>query len=145
MRRKGVGLLFREDVQVITILRGNLWEQKGVWRGNGGGRKERGRERGSSENGRRRGGEGRGGEGGGWWRCDAGRRTKGRGKGKETTRPVNAGVVPGQPRKAEHHLEVTQPGHLKGKVLYMSAMNPDPGRDLVSDGYSRGGTTVYEL
>ena len=90
------------------------------------------------------GGEGRGGEGG-WWGCDAGRRAEGRGKGKGSTGPVNAGVVPGQPREAEHHLEVTQPGHLKGKVLRMSAMNPDPGRDVVSDGASRGGIAVYEL
>ena len=125
---------------------GNLGEKKGIWGGSGGGRKERGRERGSSENGRRRGGEGRGGErGGGWWRCDASRRAKGRGKGKGTTGPVNAGVVAGQPREPEHHLEVTQPGHLKGEVLRMSAMNPDPGRDVVSDGSSRGGTAVYEL
>ena len=63
MRRNGVGLLFREDIQVIVVLQGNLWEQKGIWGGSGGGRKGRGRERGSSENGRRRGGGGRGGEG----------------------------------------------------------------------------------
>ena len=58
---------------------------------------------------------------------------------------VNAGVVPGQPREPEDHLEVTQPGHFKGEVLCMSAMNPDPGRKVVSDGSSRGGTAVNEL
>ena len=63
MRRKGVRLLFREDVQVIMMLRGNLWEQKGIWGGNGGGRKERRGKGGSSEEGERRRGGGRGGEG----------------------------------------------------------------------------------
>ena len=48
-------------------------------------------------------------------------------------------------RDPEDHLEVTQPGHLEGKILRMSAMNLDPGRDVVSDGSSRGGTAVYEL
>ena len=63
MQGKGVGLLFREDVQVIVILRGNLRVKKGIWGGNGGGRKEGRGKGGSSEKGERKRGEGRGGEG----------------------------------------------------------------------------------
>ena len=111
MRGKGIRLHFREDIQVIMILRGDLWEKKGIWGGDGGGRKERRREGGSSEKGRR----GRG--------CDAGRGTERRSKGEGTARPVNARVVPGQPGKSQYQLEVTQPGHLKGKFLGMTAMN----------------------
>ena len=40
---------------------------------------------------------------------------------------------------------MTQPGHLEGKILCMIAMNHDPGRDVVSDGSSRGGAAVDEL
>ena len=81
----------------------------------------------------------------GGWGCDAGRRAEGRGKGEGTTGPVDTGVVPGQPGEPEHRLEVTQSGHLKGKVLGMAAMYPDPGREVVGDGSSRGRTAVDEL
>ena len=87
------------------------------------------------------GGEGRG----GWWGCDAGRGAEGGGEGKGTTGPIDAGVVPGQPREPEDHLEVTQPGHLEGKILWMIAMNSDSGRKIVSDGSSRGGAAADEL
>ena len=106
MRGESIRLLLRKDIQVIVVLRGNLREKEGIWGGNGGGRKERGRERGSSEEG----GRGRGG-------CNAGGGAEGRCKGKGTPRPVDARVVPGQPRKSQHQLKVTQPGHLKGKIF----------------------------
>ena len=54
MRGKGVRLLLREDVQVIMILRVDLWEQNGIWGGSGGWRKERRRKGCSSKKGRRR-------------------------------------------------------------------------------------------
>ena len=61
VRRKGIGLRFVEDIQVIMVLHGDLWGKKGIWGGNGGGRKERRREGGSRERGRRgEGGVGRG-------------------------------------------------------------------------------------
>ena len=110
-----------------------------------GGRRGEGREVAARKEGggEEREGEGRG--GGGGWGCHANRRAEGRGKGEGTTGQVDTGVVPGQPRGPEHHLEVTQPGHLKGKVLNMGAMNPDAGRDVLSDGSSRGDTAVNEL
>ena len=146
MRREGVGLLFREDIQVVMIRLGNLGEKKGIWGGNGGGRKGGRGEGGSSENGRRRGGGRRRGEGrGGWWGCEAGRRAEGGGEGEGTPGPVYAGVVAGQPRKPEDHLEVTQPCHLESKILCMIAMYFDPGREIVGDGSSRGRTAVDEL
>ena len=126
MRGEGVRLLLQEDVQVIVVLRGDLWEKKGIWGGKGGGRKERRREGGSSKKGRRRGGERRR-RGGG---CDASRRAERRSEGERAPEPVDARVVPGQPWESQNQLEVTQPGHLKGKVLGMGAMNTDAGRDV---------------
>ena len=146
MRREGVCLLLREDVQVIVILRGNLGVMKGILGGNGGGRKEGRVQGGSSEKGegRRRGGRDGGGRGG-RRRREAGGGAEKRGEGKGTPGPVDAGVVPGQPREPEDHLEVTQPGHLEGKILGMAAMDPDPGRQVVGDGSSRGRAAVYEF
>ena len=77
--------------------------------------------------------------------CEAGKGVEGGGEGKGTPGLVNAGIVPGQPREPEDHLEVTQPGHLEGKILCMIAMNSDPGREIVSDGSNRGRAAVYEL
>ena len=128
MRGKGIGLLIREDIQVIVVLRGDLWGKKGIWGGNGGGRKERRREGGGSERGRR-------GMGGGG---DAGRGAERGCEGEGTPGPVNTRVVPGQLGKAQHQLEVTQPGHLKCKVLGVIAMNTNACRDIVSDGPRRG-------
>ena len=99
-------MLLRKDVQVIVVLRGNLREKEGIWGGNGGGRKERRRDGGSSEEGRR------GGRG-----CDAGGGAERGSEGEGTPGPVYARVVPGQPRKSQHQLKVTQPGHLKGKIF----------------------------
>ena len=39
-------------------------------------------------------------------------------------------------------MEVTQLGHLKGKVLGVIAMNTNACRDIVSDGPSRGYTVL---
>ena len=100
---------------------------------------------GSSEKGKRRRGGRREGGRGRWRGCEAGGGAEGGGEGKGTPGPVYAGIVAGQPRKPEDHLEVTQPGHLKGKVLGMAAMYPDPGREVVGDGSSRGRTAVDEL
>ena len=110
-----------------------------------GGRRGEGREVAARKVG---GGEGRGGGeeeegGGGGW--DAGGGAERGSKGQSTPGPVDARIVPGQPGESQHQLEVTQPGHLKGKVLGMGAMNPDEDRDVVSDGSSRGGTAVNEL
>ena len=68
MQGKGVRLLLREDVQVIMVLRGDLWEHKGIRGETGvGGRRGEGREVAARKEGRgeERGGEERGGGGGG--------------------------------------------------------------------------------
>ena len=127
MRGEGIRVLFREDIRVIVVLRGDLWEEKGIWGGNRGGRKERRREGGNSKE-SRRGGRG----------CDAGRGAERRSEGEGTPGPVNARVVPGQLGKSQHQLEVTRPGHLKGKILRVIAMNTNACRDVMSDGPSRG-------
>ena len=101
---------------------------------------------GSSEKRKRRRGGRRGGEERGGWRgSETGGGAEGGGEGKGTPGPVYARVVPGQPREPEDHLKVTQPGHLEGKILGMAAMDPDPGREIVGDGSSRGRTAVDEL
>ena len=141
MRGKGVRPPLREDVQVIVVLRGDLWKKKGIWGGNGGERRGRRREGGSSEKGRRRGGEKRRrrrGEGRRGRGCDAGRGTERRSESERAPGLVDARGVPGQPWEPQHQLEVTQPGHLEGKVLCMSAMDTDAGREVVGDGTSRG-------
>ena len=49
------------------------------------------------------------------------------------------------PREPQHQLEVNQPGHLKGKVLGMRTVDTDPGREIVGDRASRGGTAINKL
>ena len=86
-----------------------------------------------------------GGGGGGWGGGDAGRGAKRGCEGEGTPGPVNTRIVLGQPGKTQHQLEVTQPGHLKGKVLGMTAMNTNAGRDIVSDGSNRWCTAINQL
>ena len=54
-------------------------------------------------------------EGGG--RGKAGGGTKKGGKGEGALAPVNAGIVAGKPRKAQHQLKVRKGGKLEGKVF----------------------------
>ena len=49
-------------------------------------------------------------------------RTEGRGEGEGILPPVNARVVPDQPRETQHKLEVSQLEHLKGESLSVVAM-----------------------
>ena len=74
-----------------------------------------------------------------------GRGAKGGGEGKRALCTVDAGVVPGQPREAQHQLKMTQPGDLKGEVLRMSAMDTDVCRKEVSDMTNRGCAAIDEL
>ena len=125
MRGKGIGLLFGEDIQVIMVPQGDLGKKKGIWGGNGvGGRRGEGKMVAAREVGGGGGDAGRGAERG----CE----------GEGTPGPINTRVVPGQPGKAQHQLEVTRPGHLKGKILRVIAMNTNACRDVVSDWPSRG-------
>ena len=103
-------------------------EQGGKGRRGGGGSDERGR------------GVGGGGEEGGG---DAGGGTEGGGERQRAHSPVDARVVAPQPRKPEHHLEVAQPGHLKGEILRVRPMDTQLGGEVVSD-RARGRHTAID-
>ena len=125
MRGKGVGLLLREDIEVVVVSFRNLCEKVGVRRGRGVGRGKGGggrcRERREGEGGmgvRRR----SGGRGGG--RGKAGGGAEGRRKGEYTRRPVDARIVANQPREAEDKLEVAEPHDMTGKVFCVNPMYP---------------------
>ena len=118
----------RKHVQVVMVSRGNLLEKMGIGREGGGWWEGSGRE--GERGGKKRWGrgvsEGSGGKGGGGGKgrgnqADGG--AEGGGKRQNSRRPVDAGVVAFQPRKPEHQLEVTQPGHLEGEFLGMRSVN----------------------
>ena len=94
-----------------------------------------------SEGGGGRGGEGKGGRG----RGDAGSGAEKRGECESTRPPIDAGIVPGQPRETQDHLEVTQTGDLKGEDLGMGAMDTESSGEVVSDGASGGGAAINEF
>ena len=45
--------------------------------------------------------------------------------------PIDAGIVPGQPRKAQHQLEVRQPGDWNGETLRVGGVNTQAGGEIV--------------
>ena len=59
-------------------------------------------------------------------------------------RPVDAGVVTGQPGEAEDEGEMSQRHQLQGDVLLMLAMDPDPGREVVGDGGLRAAVDEFD-
>ena len=59
--------------------------------------------------------------------------------------PIDAGIVPGQPRKAQHQLEVRQPGDLKGETLRVGGMNTQAGGKVMGDRTGAGAATIDEL
>ena len=67
------------------------------------------------------------------------------GGGEGASLPVNAGVVPCQPREAQHQLEVRQPGDLKGETLCVGGMNTQARGKIVGDRTGAGAATIDEL
>ena len=67
------------------------------------------------------------------------------GEGEGASLPVNAGVVPCQPREAQHQLEVRQPGDLKGETLRVGGMNTQAGGKIVGDRTDAGAATFEGL
>ena len=65
------------------------------------------------------------------------------GEGKGTHILVNTRVVASEPRKPEHHLEVSERGKVKGKVFVMACMNTKVGGEVVGYGSSSGTAAVY--
>ena len=59
--------------------------------------------------------------------------------------PVDAWVVPCQPREAEDELEMAKASHLKGEVLGVGAMDTQAGRDVVGDRIMRGSAAINKL
>ena len=59
--------------------------------------------------------------------------------------PIDAGIVPSQPRKAQHQLEVRQPGDLKGETLRVGGMNTQAGGKIMGDRTGAGAATIDEL
>ena len=70
---------------------------------------------------------------------------EGGGKGEGTVMPVDAWVVPCQPREAEDELEMAKASHLKGEVLGVGAMDTQAGREGVGDRTMRGSAAINKL
>ena len=82
---------------------------------------------------------------GGGGRGEAGCGAEGRGKGEGASLPIDAGIVPGQPRKPQYQLDVRQPGDLKGETLCVGGMNTQAGGKIVGDRTGVGAATIDEL
>ena len=53
--------------------------------------------------------------------------------------------MPGQPREAQHQLEVRQPGDLKGETLRVGGVNTQAGGEIVGDRTGAWAATIDEL
>ena len=64
---------------------------------------------------------------GGGGRGKAGGGIEGGGEGEGALAPLNAGIVAGKPREAEHQLEVRKGGKLEGKIFCVAGLNAKVG------------------
>ena len=147
MGQERVGLLLREDIEVVVVSCRNLCEKVGVGWGRGVGKMRRGS---ASKGGRgyrkRRGMEvrgRRGGEGGG--RGQAGGSAEGGVERQHALRPIDAGIVVLQPRNSQDKLEVAKFGDLEGECLCESPMNAEMGGEVVCNGTSSKDTTIDQI